>query len=68
MERKTQIRSRRYAAPDEETSDLAVQAATNALEQVGIHIDRIGYIIMSTSTATSSAAHLVSVAECTQCP
>ncbi|MGH8905379.1 MAG: 3-oxoacyl-ACP synthase III family protein [Egibacteraceae bacterium] len=50
IERKTQIRSRRYAAPDEATSDLALRAATNALEQAGIHIGQIGYIIVSTST------------------
>ncbi|MGH8932482.1 MAG: 3-oxoacyl-ACP synthase III family protein [Egibacteraceae bacterium] len=50
IERKTHIRSRRYAAPDEATSDLAVRAATNALEQADIDAGRIGYIIVSTST------------------
>lgn len=53
IERKTQIRSRRYAAPDEATSDLAVQASRNALEQAGTDVDRIDYIIVSTSTGDS---------------
>ncbi|MFD3942529.1 3-oxoacyl-ACP synthase III family protein [Streptomyces sp. NPDC058579] len=50
IERKTQIRSRRYAAPYEATSDLAVRAAENALEQAGLTADRIDYLIVSTST------------------
>lgn len=50
IERKTQVRSRRYAAPDEATSDLAVRAGPNTLEQADTHIGRIGYAIVSTST------------------
>lgn len=50
IERKTQIVSRRYAAPDEATSDLAVHAANRALEQAGLAADRIDYLIVSTST------------------
>ncbi|MFC9328891.1 3-oxoacyl-ACP synthase III family protein [Kitasatospora sp. NPDC057015] len=50
IERKTQIRSRRYAAGDEATSDLATKAARNALEQAGLEADRIDYLIVSTST------------------
>ncbi|HEY5833184.1 3-oxoacyl-ACP synthase III family protein [Streptomyces sp.] len=50
IERKTQIQSRRYAAPHEATSDLATRAATAALEQAGLTPDRIDYIIVSTST------------------
>lgn len=50
VERKTMIRSRRYAAPDEATSDLAVHAARNALEQAGITADRLDFIIVPTST------------------
>jgi 3-oxoacyl-[acyl-carrier-protein] synthase-3 len=53
IERKTQIRSRRYAAPDEATSDLAIQASRDALEQAGIDVARIDYIIVSTSTGDS---------------
>ncbi len=50
IERKTRIRSRRYAAPDEATSDLAIRAATNALEQGGIDAARTDYLIVATST------------------
>ncbi|MGW1564583.1 3-oxoacyl-ACP synthase III family protein [Streptomyces sp. NPDC002144] len=50
IERKTQIVSRRFAGPDEATSDLAVRAAERALEQAGLSADRIEYLIVSTST------------------
>ncbi|MDH6134263.1 3-oxoacyl-(acyl-carrier-protein) synthase III [Kitasatospora sp. MAA4] len=53
IERKTQIRSRRYAAPDEATSDLAAHAATEALAQAGLSADQIDYLIVSTSTGDS---------------
>jgi 3-oxoacyl-[acyl-carrier-protein] synthase-3 len=53
IERKAQIRSRRYAAPAEATSDLALRAAQNALEQVDLPVDRISHIIVSTSTGDS---------------
>ncbi|MFF4255933.1 3-oxoacyl-ACP synthase III family protein [Streptomyces sp. NPDC001663] len=50
IERKTQIRARRFAAPDEATSDLAVRAVENALEQAGIEAERVDYLVVSTST------------------
>ncbi|WP_369033846.1 MULTISPECIES: 3-oxoacyl-ACP synthase III family protein [Streptomyces] len=50
IERKTQIVSRRYASPDEATSDLAAHAANEALHQAGLTADRIDYLIVSTST------------------
>ncbi|TCO60780.1 3-oxoacyl-ACP synthase III family protein [Actinocrispum wychmicini] len=50
IERKTEIVSRRYAAPDEATSDLALRAAEDALRNGGITADRIGYLIVCTST------------------
>lgn len=50
IERKTQIFGRRYAAPNEATSDLAVRAAERALEQAGLEPDQISYLIVSTST------------------
>lgn len=53
IERKTKIRNRRYAAPDEASSDLAVRAAERALAQAGITADRIRFIIVSTSTGDS---------------
>lgn len=50
IERKTQIKSRRYAASDEATSDLAAQAAMQALEGGGFNVNQIAYVIVSTST------------------
>ncbi|MFD9491369.1 3-oxoacyl-ACP synthase III family protein [Streptomyces sp. NPDC060005] len=50
IEAKTQIRSRRYAAPHEATSDLATLAAERALDQAGLSADQIDYVIVSTST------------------
>ncbi|MFG1684420.1 3-oxoacyl-ACP synthase III family protein [Nonomuraea sp. NPDC049269] len=51
--RKTQIESRRHAAPHEATSDLAIQACLDALKRSDIDIGRIGYIIVATSTGDS---------------
>jgi 3-oxoacyl-(acyl-carrier-protein) synthase III len=48
--RKTGIRSRRYAAPDEATSDLASAAARNALAAAGIRANQISLIVLATST------------------
>lgn len=53
IEQRTQIRERRYAAPREATSDLAVYAAKLALEQAGLPVNRIDYVIVSTSTPDS---------------
>lgn len=53
IERKTQIRARRYAAPEEATSDLATHAAARALEQADLSVESIGYIIVATSTPDS---------------
>ncbi|WP_439427374.1 3-oxoacyl-ACP synthase III family protein [Micromonospora sp. LA-10] len=53
IERKTQITSRRYAAPDEATSDLATRAAERALAQSGLPADGVDYLIVSTSTGDS---------------
>jgi 3-oxoacyl-[acyl-carrier-protein] synthase-3 len=50
IERKTAIRARRFAAPDEATSDLAAHAAAGALDHAGLSVDRIDYLIVSTST------------------
>ncbi|MGW7264899.1 3-oxoacyl-ACP synthase III family protein [Streptomyces sp. NPDC054842] len=50
IEDKTQIRTRRYAAPHEATSDLAVKAGERALEQAGLTPSQIDYLIVSTST------------------
>ncbi|CAM5423809.1 3-oxoacyl-[acyl-carrier-protein] synthase 3 [Streptomyces badius] len=50
IERKTGIRARRWADPSEATSEMAVAAATRALEQAGLTADRIDHLIVTTST------------------
>jgi 3-oxoacyl-(acyl-carrier-protein) synthase III len=63
IERKTRIRARRWAAPEEATSDLATRAAANALAHAGIAPGQIDYLVVSTSTGdhpmppTSSLVH-----------
>src|SRR5690606_41887252 len=47
---KTGILARRYAAPDEAASDMAVRAAAAALADSGLTPDRIDPIVVSTST------------------
>src|SRR5262249_36017000 len=41
---------RRFASSGEATSDLAARAAANALEHAGLSVDRVDYLIVSTST------------------
>lgn len=53
IERKTEIRSRRYAPPHEATSDLAARAGARALEAAGLPASDIDYVIVSTSTGDS---------------
>ncbi len=48
---RTGIRERRFAEPDESTSDLATVAARNALQRGGIDPQEIDCIILATSTA-----------------
>ncbi|GAV41702.1 3-oxoacyl-ACP synthase III family protein [Streptomyces acidiscabies] len=50
---KTKIETRRFAADDEATSDLAARAARAALASAGLTPDEIGTIIVSTSTPDS---------------
>ena len=53
VSRKTLIRARRFAAPDEAASDLAAHAARAALEQAGLAASDIDFLIVSTSTGDS---------------
>jgi acetoacetyl-CoA synthase len=53
IERKTQIVTRRYAAPDQATSDLAAEAGRQALERAGLTAADVRYLIVSTSTPDS---------------
>jgi 3-oxoacyl-[acyl-carrier-protein] synthase III len=63
--RRTGIRERRYAAPDERTSDLAVQAARRALTDAGLKPQDIDLILVATMTPdelTPNTAPLVAEA------
>ncbi len=48
--RRTGIRERRYAAPDEALSDMAVAAGEMALARIGFDRARIGLLVLATST------------------
>lgn len=50
IEAKTGIRSRHYAAPDECTSDLAINAARRCLEKAGVAAQQLDAIIVATSS------------------
>jgi 3-oxoacyl-[acyl-carrier-protein] synthase-3 len=50
IERRTGIRERRYAAPHEATSDLAVRAGQDALNRAGVLPAPIGMLLLATST------------------
>ncbi|HEY2204636.1 MAG TPA: beta-ketoacyl-ACP synthase 3 [Pseudonocardia sp.] len=50
IERRTGIRSRRRAAVDEATSDLAAHAARSALAAAGVHAEELAYVVVATST------------------
>lgn len=47
---RTGILSRHYAAPDQAVSDLAVPAGQMALRQAGIAAEKIGLLLLATST------------------
>ncbi|TNC19268.1 3-oxoacyl-ACP synthase III family protein [Amycolatopsis alkalitolerans] len=51
--RKTRIGARRFAAPDEATSDLAGRAGRSALADARLTEDNIDFLIVSTSTPDS---------------
>jgi acetoacetyl-CoA synthase len=50
IETRTHVLTRRYAAADEATSDLAAHAVARALAQAGLTVDAVDYLIVSTST------------------
>jgi 3-oxoacyl-[acyl-carrier-protein] synthase-3 len=50
IERRTGVRQRPVAAPDEATSDLAVRAAAEALERSGVDRASVGLALLATST------------------
>ncbi|WP_331618166.1 3-oxoacyl-ACP synthase III family protein [Streptomyces sp. CA-278952] len=53
IETKTGIRARRYAHPDQAASDLAEQAAHEALRDAGLSADQLSLIVVATSTPDS---------------
>jgi acetoacetyl-CoA synthase len=50
---RTGIVTRRYAAADQATSDLAARAAVRALEAAGVAAGDVDYVLVSTSTGDS---------------
>ena len=50
IERRTGIKERRYAAPDEALTDLAVKAGEMALARIGFARTRIALVVLATST------------------
>lgn len=50
IEKRTGIKTRRFAAEDEASSDLAAKAAENALESAGLKAEDIEVIIVSTTS------------------
>jgi 3-oxoacyl-[acyl-carrier-protein] synthase III len=63
--RRTGIRERRYAAPDERTADLAVAAARRALSDAGLKASGIDLVLVATMTPdelTPNTAPLVAEA------
>ncbi|WP_432994842.1 3-oxoacyl-ACP synthase III family protein [Dactylosporangium sp. CA-233914] len=51
--RKTGIRTRRWAKPDQATSDLAVAAGRAALEDAGVRAGELSLVLVATSTPDS---------------
>lgn len=50
IEKRTGIQNRRYAADDEGTSDLAVQAAKDAIRKAGVNKEDIDLVVVGTFT------------------
>ncbi|QUS57778.1 beta-ketoacyl-ACP synthase III [Pseudovibrio brasiliensis] len=50
IERRTGIRARRYVAPDQALTDIALPAAQMAIEDSGIDPSKIGLTLLATST------------------
>src|SRR3569623_1278468 len=48
--RRTGIRARRWAAPDQAVTDMAVEAASSAMARAGIDPGENGLVLLATST------------------
>ncbi|NOT22647.1 MAG: ketoacyl-ACP synthase III [Nitrospiraceae bacterium] len=70
--RLTGIQERRRAAPSQATSDLAVEAARQALDAAGLSASELGGILLSTtspdSTFPSTACHVQRMLGCSAIP
>lgn len=63
IERKTLIRSRRHALPEQATSDLAVEAARRALADACVEPSQVGTIVVATSTPDSPQPPVASLVQ-----
>lgn len=57
------IKERHIASDDEATSDLAVQAAKNAIDDSGLNTDQIDLIIIATATADRKAPSTAAIVQ-----
>lgn len=69
---RTGIRERHIAAPDETVATMGFEAAKNAIEMAGIDKDKIGLIVVATTSSThafpSAACQIQALLEIKGCP
>ncbi len=69
---RTGIRERHIAAPDETVATMGFEAAKNAIEMAGIDKDKIGLIVVATTSSThafpSAACQVQALLEIKGCP
>lgn len=72
VSRLTGIEERRWAAPAQASSDLAVEAARQALETAGLPVSELGAIVLSTTSPDSifpsTACHVQRMLGCSAIP
>ena len=72
VSRLTGIQERRWAAPSQASSDLAAEAAREALEAAGLPVSEVGAIVLSTtspdSVFPSTACHVQRMLGCSTIP
>lgn len=72
VSRLTGIEERRWAAPSQASSDLAVEAARQALETAGLPVSELGAIVLSTTSPDSifpsTACHVQRMLGCSAIP
>jgi len=72
VSRLTGIQERRWAAPSQASSDLAVEAARRALDAAGLPVSEVGAIVLSTtspdSVFPSTACHVQRMLACPSVP